>query len=416
MVFGHFGPISGKLGSLRSEPYPVSPGTGQVCQFFKKSGWCKWGDECRYQHVHGPETPVGVSPTVEKSGEVCQFFTKSGWCKYADKCKHEHIDGNEITVQREPCNFFAKSGWCQYGDGCKYEHIHGHDTPIVAKTNGLSQPDEVCQFFGKAGWCKFGDLCRYQHIFEGAEAPQEKSGEICQFFTKSGWCKYGDNCKHEHIGEARPNESNGGPREACQFFSKSGWCQYGNSCKYLHLPGSGPVAPGNPRSGPGRDQETCQFFAKSGWCKYGDACNFIHIGKPKTNLQTTELSGAQVQAAAAALMETPGMQKAEAMALDLSEDAVKALLTLPSMHASELLETVAEKHETLRDPSNYVVSTIARGYIPRAFWQCRWQRFCNFKRSKEQRTDLCANMCQYRVLHFLGLMCLARVACLWAAR
>lgn len=61
------------------------------------------------------------------------------------------------------------------------------------------------------------------------------------------------------------------------------------------------------------------------------------------------------------------MQKAEAMALDLSEDAVKALLTLPSMHASELLETVAEKHETLRDPSNYVVSTIARGYIPRAF-------------------------------------------------
>lgn len=78
-----------------------------------------------------------------------------------------------------------------------------------------------------------------------------------------------------------------------------------------------------------------------------------------------ELSAAQAASSAAALLESPGMQKAESLGLDLSEEAMKALITLPSTHASELLEAVADKHETLRDPSNYVVSTIARGYVPR---------------------------------------------------
>ena len=369
-----FGPISGKLGRLRSEPYrpsaaPVSTGA-EVCQFFAKSGWCKFGDECRYQHMHGPDT-VGGIPACEKSGEVCQFFAKSGWCKYGDKCKHEHIATNKESAPREPCNFFAKSGWCQYGDGCKYEHIHGPDAPSAPATfDRLNESNECCQFFAKAGWCKFSDQCKYQHVFEPTQAPREKSGEICQFFAKSGWCKFGDLCKHEHVGEARPEP--GVTRETCQFFSKSGWCQYGNGCKYLHLPGlPGPSPPSRsePVASPGTNgREICQFFSKNGWCKYSDGCNYLHLGiATNSGLDPSALSASQAEAAAGALLATKGMQKAEAIGLDLSEEAVKALLTLPSTHASELLETVAEKHETLRDPSNYVVSTIAKGYVPRAF-------------------------------------------------
>lgn len=72
------------------------------------------------------------------------------------------------------------------------------------------------------------------------------------------------------------------------------------------------------------------------------------------------------EAAAQALIHTKGMQKAEAAGLSLSDEAVKALLTVPASHASEILEAVAEKHTELRDPSNYVVATISRGYVPRA--------------------------------------------------
>eukprot|EP00435_Cladocopium_sp_Y103_P002453 s1122_g1.t1 len=48
------------------------------------------------------------------------------------------------------------------------------------------------------------------------------------------------------------------------------------------------------------------------------------------------------EAAAAALINTPGMQKAEQAGLSLSDDAVQALLTIPASHASEILEAVAE--------------------------------------------------------------------------
>lgn len=51
--------------------------------------------------------------------------------------------------------------------------------------------------------------------------------------------------------------------------------------------------------------------------------------------------------------------------LDLSSDAVNALARIPSEHAGELLEFVAKKKYELRDPSNYVLSTIARGFVSR---------------------------------------------------
>lgn len=76
-----FGPVSD--GPSRPAPYDFERGergSGQLCQFFVKSGWCKWGEGCRHAHIPGPDTPP-------KSGEVCQFFAKSGWCRYGDTCR-----------------------------------------------------------------------------------------------------------------------------------------------------------------------------------------------------------------------------------------------------------------------------------------------------------------------------------------
>ncbi|CAE7221116.1 unnamed protein product [Symbiodinium sp. CCMP2592] len=67
------------------------------------------------------------------------------------------------------------------------------------------------------------------------------------------------------------------------------------------------------------------------------------------------------EAAAQALLRTTGMRKVKAAGLPLSGEALKALLTVPASHASEILEAVAEKHTELPDPSNFVVTTISRG-------------------------------------------------------
>jgi len=70
--------------------------------------------------------------------------------------------------------------------------------------------------------------------------------------------------------------------------------------------------------------------------------------------------------AAARLASSRGMQKAQQVQLQLNDEAVTALLQLETAHASELLEIVADKHTSLRDPSNYIVATIARGFVPKA--------------------------------------------------
>ncbi|CAJ1335379.1 unnamed protein product [Effrenium voratum] len=74
----------------------------------------------------------------------------------------------------------------------------------------------------------------------------------------------------------------------------------------------------------------------------------------------------EYEQAATALINSVGMGKAEAVGLQLTDEAVQSLLTVPTSHASEILEAVAEKSSELRDPSNYVVATIRRGYVPRA--------------------------------------------------
>jgi len=299
----------------RPSAVPSGPpqSSGEVCQFFAKAGWCKFGDACKHQHVSTGGAPLPPELTVRptsapQSGEVCQFFAKAGWCKYGDTCKYSHqyeglglvpqaVDQAQQLLERaaklqqavqasgEACQFFAKAGWCKFGDACKYSHGEADACsqvpPAVISPPFLVgtplQSGEICQFFAKAGWCKYGDLCKHSHDVQPVAAPPpEPSGEVCQFFAKAGWCKYGDACKHSHAvaPACPPRESSG---EICQFFAKAGWCKYGDACKHEHVPLADPPPP--MPSG-----EVCQFFAKAGWCKYGDTCKHSHVATETADL------------------------------------------------------------------------------------------------------------------------------------
>eukprot|EP00439_Symbiodinium_sp_Y106_P083518 s1605_g23.t1 len=326
-----FGPLPGRFSNVRSEPYAggaLSSGaeTGEVCQFFVKTGWCKWGDGCRHAHIPGPDTPKGGRPGGPPDPS-------------------------------EACKFFAKAGWCQFGDNCRYQHLAGPQSQSGMGSGevqvGLGPRDqsEACQFFAKAGWCKYGAACRYAHSLSPdmqpplQPQPTAKSGEVCQFFSKSGWCKYGDHCRHEHLGMGGPSAPGvpdhiGAGGDGSRFHAKGGWHPNGDTYQYppgaMGSMGYGGCGPG---FGPG----------------YGS------FGPPsEAQFLPKELSAAEAEAAAAELIKSPGMIKAESIGLQLSDEAVKALLTIPSSHASQLLESVAEKHTTLRDPSKYVVATIAK--------------------------------------------------------
>lgn len=57
--------------------------------------------------------------------------------------------------------------------------------------------------------------------------------------------------------------------------------------------------------------------------------------------------------------------QAQKAGLSLNEEAVGALANLPSEQSQELLDFVVDKRGDLRDPSNYVLATIARGFKSR---------------------------------------------------
>jgi len=286
--------------------------SGELCQFFARSGWCKYGDECKHSHVVGAAAGAGGSVSqapvvsVAPSGESCLFFAKSGWCKFGDNCKHSHQTGAPTANVSSP---LAASPVTGFGKGA-----------LPAAVQPQEHTTEVCQFFARSGWCKYGDQCRYTHTggagsvqqpqlpqqpIAGAlsMAPVEKSGEICNFFARSGWCKYGDACRHSHVLSQTQNANvptagpaggqlqfagsqqqsasgqqqfTGGPSpapdssgEVCQFFAQAGWCRHGDKCRHKHVANEHTPVP--VPSG-----EICQFFARSGWCKFGDTCRHSH--------------------------------------------------------------------------------------------------------------------------------------------
>ncbi|CAE8606754.1 unnamed protein product [Polarella glacialis] len=217
----------------------------------------------------------------------------------------------------EPCMFFTRSGWCKYGDSCKHSHVPNADTPLGVKTP--SQNGEICKFFQKAGYCQYSDQCRYAHV----AGPHTPTGV-------TGFGPKGDKQK-----------------EPCQFFANNGWCQYNDQCRFAHVGGGG---------GGGFDGGKGKGFGGG---------KGVHPGGAPVMATEAPLSQAEYEAAAAALINTPGMKKAEAIGLQLTDDAVQALLKIPAMHASELLESLAKNIGTVRDPSKYVCATIARGYVPK---------------------------------------------------
>jgi len=194
------------ISSLGSMPVTSSsPGlgvSGEVCKFFARAGWCKYGDACRHSHVSDQSAvALAAATSGPPSGEVCQFFAKAGWCKYGDACRHSHTgvaggDANSLGAA-------VASQLMSLGLGAALGvDVAGSGLGVVQQQEG-----EICGFFARAGWCKFGDACRYQHTNGGAAvtpppaAGGTPSGQICQFFARSGWCKYGDACRHTHTSQ-----------------------------------------------------------------------------------------------------------------------------------------------------------------------------------------------------------------------
>ncbi|KAL6562392.1 RNA-binding, Nab2-type zinc finger [Orobanche gracilis] len=126
-----------------SKGLPVRPGE-EDCPFYLKTGSCKYGATCRYNHPD--RYSFGLGPTIypQRPGELeCDYYMKTGICKFAFSCKFHHpVDRSKpkapaaeseenvkLTLAGLPrregaihCPYYMKTGMCKYGAACKFDH------------------------------------------------------------------------------------------------------------------------------------------------------------------------------------------------------------------------------------------------------------------------------------------------------
>mmetsp|Transcript_2224 Transcript_2224/g.3142 ORF Transcript_2224/g.3142 Transcript_2224/m.3142 type:complete len:232 (-) Transcript_2224:116-811(-) len=129
---------------LNEKGYPSRPGE-QQCEFYLKTGDCKYGTECRFDHPFNvsPDPTIGVPKPdqVNSKGypirygeQPCTFYMKSGECKFGPTCRFNHPEktmtgeayvnslGYPMRPGQPQCTYYVKTGECKFGATCKWDH------------------------------------------------------------------------------------------------------------------------------------------------------------------------------------------------------------------------------------------------------------------------------------------------------
>ncbi|KAJ1487166.1 hypothetical protein T484DRAFT_2258074 [Baffinella frigidus] len=317
-----FAPRSGRrLRRPRWLPYPHRPGA-EKCQHFMSHGRCKFGETCRYDHPPGTTPTHGVSEngglTTENDRVLpgnqamtgglpviagvadCPFFMKTGMCKYGAKCKYNHplekqVGTSESTVKMPvsnkppemrsmmPAGAGAPQVALRPGSVVGPWEVHQNEMGQLYYFNVLSQqstwqtpPELMTPSYGYAqpmgmpfnpayaaygmpamggygapGGYPQGAAAGYpQAVASGGPGGLKPGMPDCTFYIKMGKCKYGDACKFNHPIDGRP--------------SGTTFVGLGN------IEGNYPVRPGVPN---------CGFYMRTGECKYGPECKYNHPSK-----------------------------------------------------------------------------------------------------------------------------------------
>eukprot|EP00262_Sarcandra_glabra_P016846 TRINITY_DN5608_c0_g2_i1.p1 TRINITY_DN5608_c0_g2~~TRINITY_DN5608_c0_g2_i1.p1 ORF type:complete len:533 (+),score=99.57 TRINITY_DN5608_c0_g2_i1:148-1746(+) len=166
-----------------------------------------------------------------RPGEVdCPFYLKTGSCKYGATCRYNHPDRNAINppVAGTLGHAIITSQATSLPIGVlnsAASFLPSIDPRLTQTTLGLGptlypqRPEQIeCDFYMKTGVCKFGERCKYHHPVDRsaptpsmmmqvvqqdvkltlAGLPRREGAVICPFYMKTGTCKYGATCRFDH--------------------------------------------------------------------------------------------------------------------------------------------------------------------------------------------------------------------------
>ncbi|KMZ63415.1 Zinc finger CCCH domain-containing protein 37 [Zostera marina] len=216
--------------------------TEPICSFYSKTGICKFGANCIFNHpkdLHslatGSNTNTSVNDAINvpffpallhntkglpiRPGEQeCSFYLKTGSCKYGARCRFNHQDWNVAAGLTGQTMYQIPGAMHSYAS-----LIPGIDpsltqtlavVPAVYPHRPHAPP---CDYYMKTGACKFGDQCKFHHPVDRSASityatqishpavkltlaglPRHEGTIICPFYLKTGTCKYDAACKFDH--------------------------------------------------------------------------------------------------------------------------------------------------------------------------------------------------------------------------
>ncbi|KAL9181238.1 hypothetical protein ACHAXT_010043 [Thalassiosira profunda] len=89
---------------MAANPFPLRPGEAD-CRDYLRTGRCKYGESCKYNHPPGVESGGGIKPInpseplfpIRPTEPPCQYFLKHGTCKFGQSCKFNHPSGAALS-------------------------------------------------------------------------------------------------------------------------------------------------------------------------------------------------------------------------------------------------------------------------------------------------------------------------------
>ncbi|CAL4948721.1 unnamed protein product [Urochloa decumbens] len=186
----HIGAADGSVPAETHNPkgLPVRPGEVD-CSFYMKTGSCKYGSTCRFNHPHRPVVDIAMMaplaqatlPTPAPIVSVAMLNPAANIIQSFDfHATHVPIEPVAIIYPQRPgetvCDFYMKTGFCKYSQKCKFHHPINRSAPGAYENEDPQQPVTLTL----------------------AGLPRREDAAACAFYMRSGTCSYGVHCKFDH--------------------------------------------------------------------------------------------------------------------------------------------------------------------------------------------------------------------------
>lgn len=160
---------------------------GEVdCPFYLKTGSCKYGVTCRYNHperyaINPPAAAIAPAIMASPAAHLSIVNPAASFLQTIDPRLTQATLGLAPTIYPQrpgqmECDFYMKTGECKFGEKCKFHHPIDRSAPTLSTVEAQQQSVKLTL----------------------AGLPRREGAVHCPYYMKTGTCKYGATCKFDH--------------------------------------------------------------------------------------------------------------------------------------------------------------------------------------------------------------------------